>query len=82
MRTYENWINDGKKGPVDFAHYNRTGRLNGALQQHIDSIYNGLDEKQKKRQTLRFACEKPQTDQAFPGGQDRQAGRGGHVAHA
>lgn len=48
MRTYGNWINDGKQGSIEFKHYENSGCLNGALNKHADEVYGELNENQKK----------------------------------
>ncbi|MEO6730645.1 MAG: hypothetical protein ABIN01_05470 [Ferruginibacter sp.] len=48
MRMYSNWIADGKKGQIEFKHYEQTGGLNGSICKHANEVYNELDAKQQR----------------------------------
>lgn len=56
MRTYQNWINDGKAGQIDFKHYNKTDGLAGAISQHAYEVFEKLSNTQKKVAEYMFRC--------------------------
>src|SRR5688572_6087299 len=48
MRTYQNWILDGKKGFIEFKHYDETGGLQGAIRKHVNAVYGELNHTEQK----------------------------------
>ena len=48
MRTYQNWILDGKKGFIEFKHYDETGGLQGAIRKHVNAVYGELNPTEQK----------------------------------
>ncbi|MCB2173514.1 ATP-binding protein, partial [archaeon] len=46
MRTWAVWAGDGRRGPIDLEHYERSGGLQNALSLHADEALNGLNREQ------------------------------------
>jgi len=48
MRTWDYWVeNRETTEPLDIRHYNAVGRVDGALSQHANEVFDELDDKQK-----------------------------------
>lgn len=45
MRMWQIWHGEGRRGPLDLEHYERTGRLEQSLEIHLNEIYLALDER-------------------------------------
>lgn len=48
MRTYYFWQKENTGAPIDFEHYERAGKLQNALSDHANGIFNTLSDDQKK----------------------------------
>ncbi|MCC6290082.1 MAG: hypothetical protein IT249_19560, partial [Chitinophagaceae bacterium] len=56
MRTYQNWIKDGKTGAIEFKHYEAAGGLHGSILQHATETYHTLNPTEKKIAEYLFNC--------------------------
>ncbi|MEM9904777.1 MAG: pre-peptidase C-terminal domain-containing protein [Cyanobacteria bacterium P01_D01_bin.44] len=57
MRTWENWQSDyAPDESIDLRHYQAIGRMAGALSQHADEIYLGLDARSQTVAEKLFKC--------------------------
>lgn len=45
MRMWQVWHFEGRRGPLDLEHYERTGRLEQSLEIHLNEIYLAMDER-------------------------------------
>ncbi len=54
MRTHKFWIEEKKTNAIDFANYEKAGKLDKALSNHANEVYEKLDSTQKKIAELVF----------------------------
>lgn len=56
MRTYQNWMKDGKSGAIEFKHYQNAGCLHGSILQHAAETYNAFNPTEEKISEYLFRC--------------------------
>jgi energy-coupling factor transporter ATP-binding protein EcfA2 len=56
MRTFEEWRRDGSATSLDIEHYDRTGRIEGALHQHAEKLWSSLSTEQRAWAARVFRC--------------------------
>lgn len=56
MRTWQNWMKDGKPHYVEFRHYEKTGGLQGALCKHANDVFDKLDINEQEIARYMFQC--------------------------
>ncbi|HVF81197.1 MAG TPA: hypothetical protein VM884_04665, partial [Flavisolibacter sp.] len=54
MRTYKFWLQGNDGGVIDFEDYNAAGKLDNALSNHANEVYEKLDDTQKSIAELVF----------------------------
>ncbi len=56
MRTFEEWRRDGSAEALDVGHYDLAGRIEGALDQHAESLWSSLSPEQCDSAARIFRC--------------------------
>ena len=56
MRTFEEWRRDSSAEALDIEHYERAGRIEGALHQHAEKLWTSLSTEQRVWAARLFRC--------------------------
>ena len=56
MRTWEEWVKSGRKGPIDLEAYERVGGLGHALALHAEAAYASLDDEGQRAAACVFGA--------------------------